>query len=76
LAAAYGEIGDFETAKKWSAKSIEVDDEDHGEALKKELESYQAGKPWREVLPDDDEPAAESKQPADASAKEKTPAKP
>ena len=52
LAAAYAETGDFETAIKWSTKAIEVDEGEHGDALKKELESYQAKKPVREILSD------------------------
>ncbi|MCG8449139.1 MAG: tetratricopeptide repeat protein [Pirellulales bacterium] len=48
LAAAFAESGDFETAIKWSQKSVEMDDPEHGLQLKKELDSYRAGKPWRE----------------------------
>ncbi len=50
LAAAYAEIGDFETARKWSAKAVEVGagTEDVDDQLKKELESYEQKKPWRE----------------------------
>ena len=50
LAAAYAETGDFESAKKWSEKAVEIGDEEHREALRKELESYRAGKPWRELI--------------------------
>jgi tetratricopeptide (TPR) repeat protein len=49
LASGYAEIADFETAKKWAAKAIETSDEaEQTENLKKELASYEAGKPWRE----------------------------
>ena len=58
LAAAYAETGDFDSAVKWSTKAVETGDPQHGEALKKELESYNAKKPWREVLTED-EPADE-----------------
>ena len=59
LAAAYAETGDFDSAVKWSAKAVEIGDPEHDEALKKELESYKAKKPWRELLTED-EPAEES----------------
>ncbi|MBC8874614.1 MAG: tetratricopeptide repeat protein [Planctomycetes bacterium] len=50
LAAAYAETGDFKTAIKWSTKAVELGsgDEEVDEQLKKELESYQQKKPWRE----------------------------
>jgi tetratricopeptide (TPR) repeat protein len=68
LAAAYAEIGDFETALKWSKKAVEVSqksiDEAETEKLKerlrkeheqltKEVASYEQKKPWRErQMPD------------------------
>jgi tetratricopeptide (TPR) repeat protein len=48
LGAACAETGDFETAKKWSKKAIEIAKADQRDALTKELESYQAKKPIRE----------------------------
>jgi len=50
LAAGYAEKGDFETAKKWSAKAVEMGakEDDIDQQLKKELESYKERKPWRE----------------------------
>lgn len=51
LAAAYAETGDFQEAVKWAEKAIEIGSKEHGEELKKELESYKAGKPWREAQP-------------------------
>ncbi|HEY5314599.1 MAG TPA: tetratricopeptide repeat protein [Pirellulales bacterium] len=54
LAAGYAETGDFETARKWSKKSMEVAGKDSiREQLKKEFASYEAGKPWRELLHED-----------------------
>jgi tetratricopeptide (TPR) repeat protein len=55
LAAAYAETGDFETARKWAAQAVEAKPSEHAEPsrkdeLKKELQSYQANKPWREDL--------------------------
>lgn len=49
LAAAYAETGDFETARKWSGKAVEISDKDMKEQLSKELESYKENKPWREL---------------------------
>jgi tetratricopeptide (TPR) repeat protein len=51
LAAGYAEIGDFENARKWSAKAVEIgakDENEQLEQLKEELESYKQNKPWRE----------------------------
>jgi tetratricopeptide (TPR) repeat protein len=49
LASGYAESGDFETAKKWSTKAVEIgEDEEIKDQLKKELESYEQQKPWRE----------------------------
>jgi tetratricopeptide (TPR) repeat protein len=67
LAAAYAETGDFENAKNWSKKAVELagkenDDKDIREQLQKELASYEANKPWRETFEpqksDDPEPEA------------------
>jgi tetratricopeptide (TPR) repeat protein len=49
LGAAYAEIGDFNSAMEWSKKAIALGKEDQKEALAKELESYKAGKPMREL---------------------------
>ena len=48
LAAGYAEKGDFKTAIKWSLKAVDLGEGETKENLKKELKSYQAGKPWRE----------------------------
>ncbi|MBQ9874167.1 MAG: tetratricopeptide repeat protein [Thermoguttaceae bacterium] len=52
LAAAYAENGDFESARSWSQKAVELgekENHDSLESLKKELESYKENKPWRET---------------------------
>ncbi len=56
LAAGYAETGDFESAIKWSTKAVELSTDQLKEPLTKELESYRAGKPWREAAP----PSAEA----------------
>jgi len=48
LAAAFAENGDFDSAIKWSQKSVDLDDPEHGEQLVKELKSYRQQQPWRE----------------------------
>ena len=50
LAAGYAESGDFVSAVKWAEKAVEIGDEDQLDPLKAELESFRAGKPWREDL--------------------------
>lgn len=52
LAAAYAENGDFENARKWSEKAVELaGDEGHNQLqqLQQELDSYKDDKPWREI---------------------------
>jgi tetratricopeptide (TPR) repeat protein len=48
LASAYAELGDFETAIKWSEKAVEAGEGETVEQLKEELQSYHEEKPWRE----------------------------
>ncbi len=51
LASAYAETGDFEKARQWSGKAVELgtaEDNEQLDQLKKELESYKENKPWRE----------------------------
>jgi tetratricopeptide (TPR) repeat protein len=51
LAAGYAETGEFETAVTWSKKAVEQGGDELKPQLSKELESYEARKPWREALP-------------------------
>ena len=65
LAACYAETGDFENARKWAAKAVELGSEDENEQLdqlKKELESYKENKPWRE-----EQKTEENKKPLNAA---------
>jgi len=54
LAASYAESGDFDQARHWSQKAVELGqddpdlDDDTKAQLKKELASYEEKKPWRE----------------------------
>ena len=50
LAAAYAETGDFENARKWSEKAVELGDDEVKDELKKELDTYKQNKPFRELL--------------------------
>ena len=50
LASGYAEEGDFETARKWATKAVELaESEEQREGLKEELEFYKQDKAWREL---------------------------
>lgn len=54
LAAAHAEAGDFEAARKWAQKAVELaeESENNGEMLehlKKELAAYEKNEAWREL---------------------------
>jgi tetratricopeptide (TPR) repeat protein len=82
LAAAYAETGDYDNAVKWSEKSAEVgktENADHAESYKKELETYKAHQPYREILSEKEEekPAGEKTVPQEKpSTPEKIPQQP
>src|SRR5262249_2236978 len=73
LAAGYAETGDFETARKWSQKAVDIgsDNSETNAQLKKELGSYESSKPWREreVIEEKDE-AGDSSSGKSAAAKQ------
>ncbi|HMO13398.1 MAG TPA: tetratricopeptide repeat protein [Pirellulaceae bacterium] len=48
LASCYAESGDFELARKWATKAVELAESDEQrESLQKELDSYLKNEPWR-----------------------------
>ena len=48
LAAAYAENGDFDKARQWQAKAIDLAaDKEEGKVYRSRLELYQQGKPYR-----------------------------
>src|SRR5690606_517865 len=65
LAASYAEAGDFDKATEWAQKAIDLDKTEneglHQEDLKKELASYQAKKPFRELQQLDESQKQEEK---------------
>jgi tetratricopeptide (TPR) repeat protein len=71
LGAAYAELGDFETAIKWSQKAVELGEEDQKEQLAQELESYRRKKPVRErqETPEKEPEPAEKEKPKAAPEK-------
>lgn len=73
LAAAYAETGDFETARKWSQKALDLDDGEQEEHLTAELQSFKENKPWRELQNVEEEVAAQD--PAEPKAEATPPAR-
>jgi tetratricopeptide (TPR) repeat protein len=50
LASAYAENGDFDSARKWASKAVELAESDEQRVgLQEELDSYLQDKPWREL---------------------------
>lgn len=49
LASAHAELGDFDKAVEWSQKAVDLGTGEVKEQLKEELNTYKAGKPWREL---------------------------
>ena len=75
LAAAYAEVGDFEKAREWARKAVELGEKEKHESLdnlKAELASYEEDKPWREtseIVEEVDEDAASQEENADQEEK-------
>ena len=59
LAACYAETGDFEEARKWSGKAVELGEGEIREHLADELESYKQEQPWRELQEQEENPDPE-----------------
>jgi tetratricopeptide (TPR) repeat protein len=60
LAAACAENGDFPEAIRWSTQAVALGNSEVDEQLAEELQSYEAGKPWREdKMRDEKESAVE-----------------
>ncbi|MGD9723868.1 MAG: tetratricopeptide repeat protein [Pirellulales bacterium] len=69
LAASYAESGDFASAVDWSKKAVELGPDPLKGQLQKELESYEAQKPWREAMPPDLAAAPDNDSADDAAPK-------
>ncbi len=59
LAASYAELGDFEEARKWSEKAVDLGEGEIQEHLREELKSYEDEKPWRELQNENENPDPE-----------------
>jgi tetratricopeptide (TPR) repeat protein len=59
LAACHAELGDFEEARSWSAKAVELGSGEVVEHLSAELKSYQQDEPWRELQEQEENPKPE-----------------
>ncbi len=79
LASAHAELGDFEKAREWARKAVELGEKEKHESLdnlKSELASYEEDKPWREtseIVEEVEEDAAsqEGEKTDDAASQEK-----
>ncbi|MGQ9575607.1 MAG: tetratricopeptide repeat protein [Thermoguttaceae bacterium] len=83
LAAAYAELGDFDSALKWSEKALRLGKQEQKADLARELETYKARKPFRELKQEDQseqspppQPANPGPNPAKSNARQKAKAKP
>jgi tetratricopeptide (TPR) repeat protein len=77
LAAAYAEMGNFDKAIEWSKKAIELSSDKLAGQLTKELDSYEAKQPWREIQGDEASPAEDDTPvPQDEKAQSSEPVEP
>jgi len=76
LAAAHAELGDFKAALEWSQKAVALGRKDQMADLLKELESYKAGKPFRELKSSGPKAPAEPKKSAKPKPTQEERAKP
>lgn len=78
LAAGYAEQGDFENARKYSQQAVDAGgvDNEIQEQLRKELESYEAGRPWRERKEAEDAALDDAAAPAGPALQAEPPAEP
>ena len=66
LASGYAETGDFESAKKWAAKAVELSESDEQRAgIQDELENYKKSEPWREIENVEEEKAKQAEEAGD-----------
>lgn len=71
LASGYAETGDFENARKWAEKAVELAETDEQrKGLQEELDSYRMDKPWREIENVEEEAGESPKTGGDGSAAE------
>ena len=84
LAAAYAETGDFDKAREWSEKAVDLNkkgkDAEITVELAKELDSYRENKPWRERQTQEEadapKPEPPATEPENSSQSVEAPAKP
>ena len=69
LASAYAETGDFEKARKWAKKAVELAESDEQrKGLQDELDSYKKDEAWREL----EDVEGDKKEDSDDDKKEKS----
>ncbi len=70
LASGYAETGDFENARKWAAKAVELAESDEQRVgLQEELDSYKKDEPWREMENVEEKKKKQQDEPPDGEKK-------